>query len=563
MNNLKVLVLAVIGLAVSGCANMNYNSKLTNISTGILTGNVKASLDMLEESAGGPDKVAAPSDKEEKNTDKPKADSRKDLLFHMEAGQLKRLAGNTAGSTDSWLLADGFIKTWEDDLKRDPSKLLGDIASLTLNDTMRTYEGRDYEKVMLNVGLALNHIAQNDWDKARVEIRKMHERQALIADYQAKVIEKAKEDAEGKKLKVTSFKELGGYPIETLEDPEVQKLANSYESSFGHYLAGYVYESLGDTSLAAAGYRKAAEMMPNVPLIEAALRDLDRRTAPRVAPPAPVVTPPKAQAGKRPPLRNDRARRNQVQQPPAPVAPAVEVSAPAAPVDNNSLLVDTLIIAEMGLAPAVETQKIALLLPIPCRNGLCPQMIALSWPVVRPVTPAYPTSVRINAQDVPLTFMTSINAMSRRAIYDEMPAIVARTSIRAITKVVAQQAVDESTSRAGAALGPFGSLISIATKVAVAATEVADERTWRTLPDSYYIARAMLPPGKHTMSVNLGGITRQYEFTVAGKYAVTSMRVTGNQLYALSPATTVTSSGAGIGQSGVTAVARTGLEALK
>lgn len=563
MHMLRLVALALAGLAVSGCANMNYNNKLTNISAGILTGNVQASLDMLEESAGGPDKVAAPSDKAEKDTERAKADARKDLLFHMEAGQLKRLSGNTAGSTDSWLQADSFVRAWEDDLKRDPSKFLGDLGALTLNDTMRTYEGRDYEKVMLNVGLALNHIAQNDWDKARVEIRKMHERQALIADYQSKVIEKAKEEAEGKKLKVTSFKELGGYPIETLEDPEVQKLANSYESSFGHYLAGYVYESLGDTSLAAAGYRKAAEMMPNVPLIEAALRDLDRRTAPRVAPPAPVVTPPKAQAGKRPPLRNDRTRRNQGKQPPAPTAPAVELSAPAAPVDNNSLLVDTLIIAEMGLAPAVETQKIALLLPIPCRNGLCPQMIALSWPVVRPVTPAYPTSVRVNAQELPLTFMTSINAMSRRAIYDEMPAIVARTSVRAITKVVAQQAVDESTSRASAALGPFGSLISIATKVAVAATEVADERTWRTLPDSYYIARAMLPPGKHTMSVNLGGITRQYEFTVAGKYAVTSMRVTGNQLYALSPATPVTSSAPGGGQSGVSAVARTGLEALK
>lgn len=563
MNMLRLVALALAGLAVSGCANMNYNSRLTNISAGILTGNVQASLAMLEESAGGPDKVAAPSDKEEKDAAKPKADARKDLLFHMEAGQLKRLGGNTAGSTDSWLQADSVVRAWEDDVKRDPSKFLGDLGALTLNDTMRTYEGRDYEKVMLNVGLALNHIAQNDWDKARVEIRKMHERQALIADYQSKVIEKAREEAEGKKLKVTSFKELGGYPIETLEDPEVQKLANSYESAFGHYLAGYVYESLGDTSLAAAGYRKAAEMMPNVPLIEAALRDLDRRTAPRLAPPAPVVTPPKAPAVKRPPLRNDRTRRNQVQQPPAPVAPAVEVSAPAAPVDNNSLLVDTLIIAEMGLAPAVETQKIALLLPIPCRNGLCPQMIALSWPVVRPVTPAYPTSVRVNAQEMPLTFMTSINAMSRRAIYDEMPAIVARTSVRAITKVVAQQAVDESTSRAGAALGPFGSLISIATKVAVAATEVADERTWRTLPDSYYIARAMLPPGKHTMSVNLGGVTRQYEFTVAGKYAVTSMRVTGNQLYALSPATTVTSSVPGSGQSGVSAVARTGLEALK
>ncbi len=560
MNMLRLVVLTVAGLVLSGCANMNYNNRLTSISNGILTGDIQSSLAMLEESAGGPDKEPAPSDKPQDPAAKPAPNARKDLLFHMEAGQLKRLGGNTAGSTASWLLADEFVRAWEEELKRDPGKLLGNLASVTLNDTLRTYEGRDYEKVMLNVGLALNHIAVNDWDKARVEIRKMHERQALIADYQSKVIEKAKEEAAGKKLKVTSFKELGGYPIETLEDPEVQKLANSYESAFGHYLAGYVYESLGDTSLAAAGYRKAAEMRPNVPLIEAALRELDRRTAPpvvrQVAPVVPVAPAARTPRGRQPPARaNSKA--------PAPPPPPVAAAPAPAPVDNNSLLVDTLIVAEMGLAPAVETQKIALLLPIPCRSGLCPQMVALSWPVVRPVTSSYPGSVRINDQDVPLTFMTSINTMSRRAIYDEMPAIMARTSIRAIAKVVAQQAVDESTSRAGAALGPFGGLISLATKVAVAATEVADERVWRTLPDSYHIARVMLPPGKHKMSVNIGGIIRQYEFTVAGKYAVTAMRVTGNQLYALSPASVVTTFNPNPSPGGVNAVARTGLEAVK
>lgn len=557
MSHLKVFLLALAALAMSGCANMNYNNKLTNISAGILTGNVKASLEILEDSAGGPDKVVEGTNKD--GAEKAATNSRKDLLFHMEAGQLKRLDGNMAASTQSWLQADRFVRAWEDDYKRDPGKLLGDIASLALNDTMRTYEGRDYEKVMLTVGLALNHLAVNDWDKARVEIRKMHERQALIADYQAKVIEKAKEAAAGKNLKVTSFKELGGYPIETLEDPEVQKLANSYESAFGHYLAGYVYESLGDTSLAAAGYRKAAEMMPNVPLLEASLRELDRRTAPRMAPRAAPPPAPQSRSA------NDRSKLAQGKRLPAAGTRnnAAEPAKPAPAINNNTLLVDTLIVAEMGLAPAVETQRIALLLPIPCRNGLCPQMVALSWPVVRSVTPAYPTSVSVNGQDLPLTFLTSINAMSRRAIYDEMPAIMARTSIRAITKVIAQQAVDETTSRAGAALGPFGGLISIATKIAVAATEVADERVWRTLPDSYYVARAMLPPGKHTMTLNLGGIPRQYEFTVSGRYAVTSLRVAGNQLYALSPAAALTTQAPGVSKGGVDAMAQTGQEALK
>ena len=98
------------------------------------------------------------------------------------------------------------------------AQLLEGAGSLLFNDTTRKYEGRDYEKVMLNLGLALNHLTLNDWDSARIEIKKMHERQALIAEYQSKKLEQAKADAEEKQLKVTSFKELGGYPIETLED---------------------------------------------------------------------------------------------------------------------------------------------------------------------------------------------------------------------------------------------------------------------------------------------------------------------------------------------------------
>ncbi len=40
-----------------------------------------------------------------------------------------------------------------------------------------------------------------------------------------------------------------------------------------------MYESLGEPSLAAAGYRLANELQPNQPLLEEALRGLDQRVA--------------------------------------------------------------------------------------------------------------------------------------------------------------------------------------------------------------------------------------------------------------------------------------------
>ena len=202
---------------LTGCANMNYSNKLTSVSDGLYSGNVKASLASLD------------SFNDAKNG------AEIDLLYKFEQGELRRLDGNISGSTESWLQADSVVRAWEDEVRMSTGSLLAGAGSMVFNDTVRKYEGRDYEKVMLNLGLALNHLTLNDWDSARIEIKKMHERQALIAEYQSKKLEQAKADAEEKQLKVTSFKELGGYPIETLEAPEVASLKNSYESAFGHY----------------------------------------------------------------------------------------------------------------------------------------------------------------------------------------------------------------------------------------------------------------------------------------------------------------------------------------
>jgi hypothetical protein len=72
------------------------------------------------------------------------------------------------------------------------------------------------------------------------------------------------------------MKDLRATRSPALDAPEVVNLKNSYQSAFSHYLAGFVYEALGEKDLAAPGYRKAAELRPNTPLLEQALLDLDK-----------------------------------------------------------------------------------------------------------------------------------------------------------------------------------------------------------------------------------------------------------------------------------------------
>ena len=50
--------------------------------------------------------------------------------------------------------------------------------------------------------LTASHLAMGEWDKARTEVKKMHEREAIIAEFRAKDLEKAKASLQEYKLEV-------------------------------------------------------------------------------------------------------------------------------------------------------------------------------------------------------------------------------------------------------------------------------------------------------------------------------------------------------------------------
>lgn len=446
----RIACLIVFSALLTGCAG--YHAKITGTVEATRAGSVDTALAELEKN----------------NTDKDK-----DLLYYLEKGELLRLKGDYPASVASWSEADARVREWEDAVKTDPGKLMGDIGSFVLNDTTRRYDGRDYEKVLLSVRLALDYVAQGNWDAARVEIKKMHEREAIIAEFRVKELEDAKKNADEKGVQISSPKEISGYPVETLDAPEVKALKNAYESAVANYLAGFVYEALGEPSLAAAGYRKAVEMSGGSPVVEGALKNLDKN-------------------------------RNR----------------------PLSAGVDTLFLIETGNAPAIESQMLPIPLPIPSKNGLSVVMTPISWPVIGKVEPFdLPTQIAIGDTRVPLATITSVDHMARRAIADEMPGIIARSAVRAIVKGAAQAAIQNNVSGTG------GAIISILAGVTAVATEQADERAWRLLPNAFSVGRAILPFGPHRMTLQTasGPVTRDIQ--LSGKYALVALRTNGAAVY--------------------------------
>ncbi|MBD9620087.1 hypothetical protein IB251_23260 [Pseudomonas sp. PDM07] len=120
-----------------------------------------------------------------------------------------------------------------------------------------------------------------------------------------------------------------------------------------------------------------------------------------------------------------------------------------------------------------------------------------------------------------LTQLNSTTAMSRRALRDDMPGIILRTTVRAVTKGVAQKKINESNPLAGLAVG-----------ISSAVLEGADTRTWRTLPDTTQVVRLRLKKGEHqvTLPSAVGGSV--VKITVDQRYQVISLRAVGNQVFA-------------------------------
>jgi hypothetical protein len=445
------LVVAILLLAMlSGCAAFrSYDSELTRTISLAAAGNVDAAIKQLDSS----NKLR-----------------HKDLLYYLELGELQRLNHRYEESEKSWLTADGHVQAWEQTAIANPEKLLGGVASALLNDKTIPYEGHDYEKVMLTTRLALDRLARGDFDMARIDIKRTHEREATISQLRRKELQKTEDEAKKHGVK-TGFKELNGYPVQTIESPEINALKNSYESAFSHYLAGFVYEALGEPSLAAAGYRHAIELQPERPLLEEALAGLDTRVS--------------------------------------------------AATDNYT---DVLFVLESGAAPARQSRQFNL--PIPHRDRLL--IVPVSFPVIAPSLPTFmPAQLQIGGEStIGTTVITNIDLMARKALQEEMPGIVVRGIIRSSSKAAAQYQASKSDQ---------SGLAGLAMAIGTVITESADERGWRFLPAQIAIARARIPSGEHILGIGTSHGGQERRFSVSGRYAVIGLRFMGGTTFVMAP----------------------------
>ncbi len=416
---------------LAGCVanpTRQYDGELKETVTLVKNGAVKQALQQLE-----------------KNNEPGVITKDKDILYYLEKGQLQTLDGDYPAGRDTWLKADEFVRAWEDSVKTDASKLIGDVGSFLVNDKTRRYDGQDYEKVMLSTNLTLSHVMQGNYDLARIEMKKTYEREKLIESFREKEYDKLQEDAKTKNLSV-DVKQMNEYPMAELDTAEVNSLKNGFQNAFSHYLAGYFFEVTGEASLAEPGYRNALRLAPNSRVVQAGLKDVGRRR------PGPKES-------------------------------------------------DVLFVIESGFAPSWKS--ITVPIPIPRQSGF--MVTPLSFPLIKSENKGFvPASVSVAGKQLPVETLTNIDAMARRQLKDQMPGILLRTVIRAVVKSVAQ----DQAYKGGLVLGVLTNVATVVTEQADDRSwRTLPERisvARATLPQGTQLIEFQTSSGSYKKEINIG-----------------------------------------------------------
>ena len=351
--------------------------------------------------------------------------------------------------------AEDKVNAWEEEAK---VKVGAEIGATLTNQANLPYRGRAYDKVMMNTYKALNYLSLGDKDKARVELNRSLQRQRDAVEANARRIAAAQDvaaaaregkvkDADGKSASYDANRAANdartGPALQAALNESVANMKpyGDYVNPFSVFLDGLFFTVAGengsDFEHGRKSFERVASMVPeNLYLKE----DLDA------------------------------------------AANAAEGKSPAGV---------TYVIFETGTAPSRSQIRIDIPTFVVTSNLA---YVGASFPKLV-FDGNYLGSLAITAGDKNYTtaLVASMDSVVANDFKNEWPTIVTKTLITTATKAILQAAVQKEMKDRGG----WGGLIAAAVLTGVnAGTNIADTRTWRSLPKEFQYARVATPENR-------------------------------------------------------------------
>ena len=92
------------------------------------------------------------------------------LLYLLELGMVHHAAGKYAQAIESFKEAEKIA------VLNDYTSISQEVGSVILNDSTKVYKGEDFEKILINVYLAIDYTLLGKWEEALVECRRVNQK---------------------------------------------------------------------------------------------------------------------------------------------------------------------------------------------------------------------------------------------------------------------------------------------------------------------------------------------------------------------------------------------------
>ncbi len=380
--------------------------------------------------------------------------SKDQVIFYLEAGTANRAANQLGESQSAFQVAAAKVDEYESKAKISVTRESGATFS---NQANLPYRGRAYDKIMLHTYRALNYWQQGEFDKVRPEIFSAYQRQQDAVEENRRAIEKAQEEARksGEKDKIDRAR----------KDPRFQSQLRKIEAKLDNIAPYGDYVNPFTVFLDALFFHYNSELRTD---LERSQKSFERMLA--LVPNNPYLKKDKDLVDQR------MSRVN-----PGPM---------------------TYVIFETGRAPRREQIRIDIPIIISRVSYLGVAFPELSF------NENYHRKLKVSAgSDVLDTaLLASMDRIVGTAFKKELPVIVTKTLVATIVKAAAAYAINEAANESGAIIGL---LSQIGTAVAQATVNIADLRTWTTLPKEFQYCHLPTPQsGSLTLRTSDGSQSR-------------------------------------------------------
>ncbi len=381
-----------------------------------------------------------------------KARTKDAVVWHLEAGAALRAAGDYPESNRHFEAAAVRM----DDYERKAQVSVGtETAAILSNQQNLPYKGRAFERVMLHAYRALNLLALGQIDKARPELIRAYQAQADAVVQNRKRIEEARraEASSGQSAAIARSRSDSGFQtaLADITRPlEGFSAYADYVNPFVVYLDGLYFLHAGEGGSD----------------LERAVKSL-RRVREVAAP----------QVGLTQDLKDAEAAATRGRSDTAPL---------------------TYVIFETGRVASLEQVRIDI--PIIFVDV---SYVGAAFPKLEFHAGHAPeVSIRTSAGEQTTGLVASLDAVVALDFKNEFPVILTKTLISTVAKAAAGWALNDAARQQDEALGVLARLVTLGVQ---AALNIADTRSWTTLPKEIHAARLNTPPDRRVTLTVAGG----------------------------------------------------------